>query len=59
MKRAAQDANVMIKNNPGMFKNIVILSQDVRALYPSLNIEETIRITYEAVMESEVEFENI
>ena len=46
-------------DSPDTFKDIIILIQDIRALYHSLDIDETIEIVFEAMMESEVKFDYV
>ena len=50
---------LVIIDSPDTFKDIIILIQDVRALYHSLDIDETIKIVFEAMMESEVKFDDV
>ena len=58
MQRAVGDANDKAKD-VGEEDDIIIFSQDVRALYPSLDIEDITEAVREAMMETELSFENV
>ena len=59
MKRAVEDANKMLDESLGEQKEVVIFSQDVKALYPSMDVEDMVEVVKKAVQETPLSFANI
>ena len=59
MQRAVEDANVKMEDGIQEDEELVIFSQDVIALYPSLDIDDITESVRKAVMDTKVSFKNI
>ena len=67
MVRGLQDTNTKIEGmysrrmeDPGQnLKQIVVVSQDVKALYPSLDWDEVIKIIGEILLETKIDFKDV
>ena len=59
MQRAVGDANEKTNNGGEDEDEVVLISQDVRALYPSLDIQDITEAVREAMMETKLTFDNV
>ena len=61
MLRGIKDVNDKLEANPvgDEVEELMVMSMDVAALYPSLQVEEVVRIVGEMLMATELEIEDV